>query len=40
VAYKTIGTLLPQKMGHEDAGGQTTDGCKALDMQRYAKGRH
>ena len=39
VAYKTRGTFVSQKMGHEAAGGQTTDHCKAVDMQRYAKGR-
>ena len=39
MAYKTIGTSLSQRMGHEDASGQTTDRCKAVDMQRYVKGR-
>ena len=27
--------LLSEKMGHEDASGQTIDRCKAVDMQRY-----
>ena len=37
VAYKTIGTFLSQKMGHEDASGRATDRCNAVEMQRYAK---
>ena len=40
VAYKTTGTFLSQKTRHKDASGPTTDGRKAVEMQRYAQGRH
>ena len=39
VAHKTRGTVLSQKMRHKDASGQATEGCNAVEMQRYAKGR-
>ena len=36
-ADKTIGTVLSQKLGHEDASGRATAGCTTVAPQRDAE---